>query len=429
MPNKTKDINYSLDEPSELSLQEYQDLLAQIPSLTLEERQLELWDAARYNDLDVVRAILKTTQNNIINSKHSETGNTALHMASANGNVDIVKFLLHYNADAQIPNASGNTSLHWAASNGQDQVCKVLLERCKTMDVLQKNEFGRSALTEGFASGKEAVIQSLLEHESASEERLLSTSGGGTDGDSSEKQSVTHEMVFGSVHVKVRELSMAESFDDAILGSASDDTTGLGVWPASLVAAQWIARDEKIWNNSPGIVLELGAGCGVPSLVAAQMFQGQRTKVYATDWNAKSLDNLQFNATLNELEISVQCMDWTDKSTWPQEKIDLLIGSDLIYTSESVPLLVSTIKGLLSKSGRFLYTAPALLDRQGKDEFIQQMREYFDMTSKEAPPEYTSNPLASGDDEECFLHFNELQTAGYMLYEFVWKDKMDIDEP
>ncbi|GKY97342.1 hypothetical protein MPSEU_000692600 [Mayamaea pseudoterrestris] len=422
---------FSLDEPSELSLQEYQDLLSQIPELTLEDRQLELWDAARYNDIDVVRAILKAAQtentSDIINSKHPETGNTALHMASANGNVDIVKLLLHHNANAQITNASGNTPLHWAASNGQEQVCRVLLESSKSMDVLQRNEFGRSALTEGFASGQEAVIQSLLEHESASEEKLLSTSGGNGNAEAEGKeQSVTHEMVFGSVKLKVRELSMADSIDDAILGSADDDTTGLGVWPASLVAAQWVARHQK-WSKS-GTVLELGAGCGVPSLVAASLSLGQ-AKVYATDWNMRASENLQYNVNLNELAIATQCMDWSDRATWPQEKIDLLIGSDLIYTIESVPLLVSTVQGLLSPSGRFLYTAPASLNRQGKDEFIKQMQEHFDMTSEKAPADYAVNPLASGDDDECFLHFNELQTTAYMLYEFIWKkDTMDMDE-
>ena len=75
-----------------------------------------------------------------------------------------------------------------------------------------------------------------------------------------------------------------------------------------------------------------------------------------------------------------------------------------------------------------MYTTPASLNRQGKDEFVKQMQEHFDMKCEQAPKEYTANPLASQDDDECFLHFNELQTENYMLYEFVWKDIMDIDE-
>jgi hypothetical protein len=45
------------------------------------------------------------------------------------------------------------------------------------VDVLQKNSFGRSALTEGFTSQNTNVIQLLLEHDSASEDRLIPGEG------------------------------------------------------------------------------------------------------------------------------------------------------------------------------------------------------------------------------------------------------------
>lgn len=407
----------SLGLPCEMSEKEYMELLSQVAELNMNEQQLELWDAARYNEPDIVRAILNASTD-IINDQHPDSGNTALHMASANGNLTIVRLLLHHGADAQLANAAGNTPLHWAASNGQEDVCKVLLEN-KTVDVLKRNEFGRSALTEGFSSGREGVVQSLLEHESASEERLLSTSETGNDG---KDQSVIHDMIFSNISIKVREKPMALSVDDAILGSASEDTTGLGVWPASLVAAQWLAQEL---TAKPQTILELGAGCGVPSLVAASVCKDAR--VYATDWNNLALENLQYNIDQNHLTVSAHCMDWSEQSSWPQEKIDLIIGSDLIYTLESVPLLVSTIRGLLSPGGRFLYTAPASLARQGKEEFLKLMQDHFTVNCREAPSEFAKNPLASGDDEECFLHFNELNATVYMLYEFVLKDRIDMD--
>ena len=46
------------------------------------------------------------------------------------------------------------------------------------MDVLLKNKFGRSALTEGFTSGDTPTVEALLNHDSAEEERLI----GGLDG-------------------------------------------------------------------------------------------------------------------------------------------------------------------------------------------------------------------------------------------------------
>ena len=41
----------------------------------------------------------------------------------------------------------------------------------------------------------------------------------------------------------------------------------------------------------------------------------------------------------------------------------------------------------------------------------------FSVVATEAPPQYRSNPLVSGDDAELELHFNELiTTESYTLY-------------
>ena len=41
------------------------------------------------------------------------------------------------------------------------------------LDILQKNKFGRGALTEGFASRKTETVGLLLENKNATEERLI----------------------------------------------------------------------------------------------------------------------------------------------------------------------------------------------------------------------------------------------------------------
>ncbi|CAJ0839475.1 12303_t:CDS:2 [Entrophospora sp. SA101] len=68
-----------------------------------------------------------------------EFGNTALHMASANGHIEIVKFIIDTicssstNDDFSIgtlinsQNNSGNTPLHWSALNGHLDVVEILL--------------------------------------------------------------------------------------------------------------------------------------------------------------------------------------------------------------------------------------------------------------------------------------------------------------
>lgn len=169
--------------------------------------------------MDAVRAILDVWNNhedddeaNIVNATDPSSQSTSLHKASANGHASTVQLLLARGAE-HLPNDHGNTPLHWAAGAGHAKVVKLLLDhfdvlflereemerreklkcrdgdhgdgdgdgdvvakgngRVERLDVLLKNNFGRSALTEGFASGDTPTVDVLLNHDSAEEERLI----------------------------------------------------------------------------------------------------------------------------------------------------------------------------------------------------------------------------------------------------------------
>ena len=306
---------------------EFEELLGQAASLTSEEAIAELVDCARYGESDAIRAICdkhgETTTNNadaatapFVDSKNP-SGNTALHMACANGHTHACRLLLSRGAD-HLANSSGNTPLHWAAANGHEEIVKLLLDESRfkeKIDVLQKNNFGRSALTEGFSSSNTKLVGHLLEHDSAEEDRLIGgmkkedvTNSDEADAalneDGSVKSSETgssasvqviHEFDFlreetgvetegiersggddgdnAAVDEKkktilIRELPIAHA-DDPFGAKPEEDTTGLGIWAASLVCARWMAS-EKISSRMEGkSVIELGAGCGIPGLAAA----------------------------------------------------------------------------------------------------------------------------------------------------------------
>jgi Lysine methyltransferase/Ankyrin repeats (3 copies) len=643
MTSRRTTLVSSWHTPTELSVEEYDDLLTEIRSSLKDsdetsdkghnkddeesdddddtvpmnpqafEFQLlvsiwgpELLDAARYNEIDVVRAILqvslestiateknnsKTSNNDcswsaigmdsILNySDDSSSGNTAWHMAAANGHVAILQ-LLHtvhlYRpepppttttssgdsslavavASAICPamrrNRSGNTPLHWAAANGHAPVVEFLLQMggggqnandyyYSSIDVLRKNQAGRSILTEGFGSSKERVIELLLSHDSACEERLVGSGASvslksGNDHPAPDSEpcassttpalaSVTHDFCFGprgnhdngavaveeytttvgthTVALCIRELAMATHQDDSILGQEPDgsqDTTGYSVWAASLVLAQWLAHESAALlpqlesqapspkdgqydndkdNDDDMVVVELGAGCGVPGLVAAAILAAQKrpagtsSRVYLTDFNQVSVDNCRYNITLNETKapwnndnettsVSVQAavMNWQDSSTWPEPLqhiarndsgqqnggggVNVLLGSDLIYQDDMVPLLLQTVLAL--RPWRFLYVAHSR--RAGHAAFLAALAasRWFDHGTTSggpttagvngggggphnAPPHYRANPLVSQDDEECFVHFHELVSGsddtnddddghGFVLYDFV----------
>eukprot|EP00937_MAST-01D_sp_MAST-1D-sp2_P008267 g8267.t1 len=112
---------------------------------------------------------------------HVDTlGSTALHKACANGHVEIVRALIEGGA-SHFANASGNTPLHWAVQNGHLDVVKSLLDASKppadggvglAVDVLARNGFGKSVLSEGFGGQNEDVTALLLQHDSCDEQRL-----------------------------------------------------------------------------------------------------------------------------------------------------------------------------------------------------------------------------------------------------------------
>ena len=319
--------------PFEMSLQEYQDLCTQVQQelLALEDLQEEWILAARHGDLDVVYAILSSPRfdndaadeeeaaDKIVNGQDHQ-GNTALHMASANGHLAVVETLLCHTKTKDVlqykTNHSGNTPLHWAAANGHDKTVALLLQHVPDIDVLSKNNFGRSSLTEGFSSNNTEVVKHILEHDSAAEEKLLQ-GGKQVDEDGNEidinnesdkhdkedtqkkkDDEIIHEFDFRIYtgddttresssrsssnnnnnsnddnsqppqfpYLRIRELPIPATQDP--FGDRPElDTTGYGIWAASLVMARWMASLNSRLEGKR--VLELGAGCGVPGMSAA----------------------------------------------------------------------------------------------------------------------------------------------------------------
>lgn len=406
-PNESK-ISHNLACPLEMTADEYSEMIQQVAELTESEAKEEWLESCRYGELDIVRVLFRRFPS-MIHHANDETGNTGLHMAAANGHLSMAKLLLDLGHDFP-KNRSGNTPLHFAAINAQAEVVEFLTtQKFHQVDVLEQNNFGRSALTEGFTSQNEGVIKSILEHDSATEEKLLTVDG-------KSASNVVHQFFDKDQPLKIRELAITNADNPfADTDRPDQDTTGLSIWSAALILARWTT--QKNWENAT--VLELGAGCGVPGLAVA-CSKPPPKKVYVTDLNPQSVENLEHNISLNDLQNNATAlkMDWCDKSTWPNEKLDYVIGSDLIYQKSLVPLLVEVVQGLLKPYGTFYYVAPES-GRDGLVEFIDRMKDICSEWKTEiAPPELHSNPLANGDDEECFLHFQELSSLTYCLHQF-----------
>lgn len=420
-----------------------------------EEMNNEVLECARYGDADDLRALLHAGAN--VNHRDAG-GNTAVHKASANGEVSCLQVLKDFGAEYSA-NAEGNLPTHWAAQNAKVDALRFLIETYgDKVDVLAQNRFGRSSLTEAFQSQNEAVIELCLSHPSANEERLLP---GGKSNDKKqtldeslegmeiseeemamspeqylEQHAVIHNMALlsgvPSEQLVIRELPITRADDPFGTESApEDDTTGLGLWPAAVLAARWVATDLRV-ALAGKVVVELGCGCGLPGLSAAR-YCGPRA-VYLTDIHAPTLSNAAHNAALNAAQqnetvfssspaavsvvqgcpVSVLRVSWTDPTSFPPEPADVLLGSDLVYDQGILSALTQAVTGLLVPGGVFYYIAPEE-GRAGMDSLVSALAACGVMCEDQrpCPSELFANPLVGAADglpadDAYVLHFYDL---------------------
>ena len=130
-------------------------------ALTLEEYYLE---CSRYGELNDLKEAMKDAKKDFNVNLVDFGGNTALHLASANGFIDVVKYLVNeLHCDIDPKNKSLSTPLSWAAFNGQKNVVEFLLE--KGADFNFKNINGKKPSELAYDSGFYDVSDILLTKE------------------------------------------------------------------------------------------------------------------------------------------------------------------------------------------------------------------------------------------------------------------------
>ncbi|EGV65742.1 ankyrin repeat-containing protein [Yamadazyma tenuis] len=139
----------------------------EIVELSQEEMDAVIYDA-REGDLDTLKEIFdEISPSLLLKIKDDITLSTPIHMAAANGHLEVLDYLLSIvsKEDAQIlvnaPNESGNTSLHWAAFNGHLEVLKLLTDKYEG-DVFAKNSAGRDVMFEAENNDQEEIEQWFL---------------------------------------------------------------------------------------------------------------------------------------------------------------------------------------------------------------------------------------------------------------------------
>jgi predicted nicotinamide N-methyase len=126
---------------------------------------------------------------------------------------------------------------------------------------------------------------------------------------------------------------------------------GVALWPAAIALAhELVSRASELAGLR---VLELGAGTGLPGIVAATF----GARVVQTDRLDAALTLGRLNADRNGMHaIEHRLADWTE---WTDTaRYDLILGSDVIYPSRLHPSLRAIFDTNLAPSGRILLSDP-----------------------------------------------------------------------
>jgi predicted nicotinamide N-methyase len=111
------------------------------------------------------------------------------------------------------------------------------------------------------------------------------------------------------------------------------------LWPSGVALAEVVAGMDVRGSR----VLELGAGLGIPSLVAAL----GGADVLATDWADDAVSLLRDNAQRNAIALRVERVRWDE----PEPLLragpwDLVLGADLLYEARNAEQLLELLPRL-----------------------------------------------------------------------------------
>lgn len=120
---------------------------------------------------------------------------------------------------------------------------------------------------------------------------------------------------------------------------------GSVLWPSAIALAHELAARDDLAGKR---VLELGAGTGLPGIIAA----ARGAHVVQTDRQSLALHLAKRNAERNGIALDQRTADWT---AWTDTaRYDLVIGADILYARELHPHL----RAIFGQTGEVLLGDP-----------------------------------------------------------------------
>ncbi|KAK3589737.1 hypothetical protein CHS0354_021059 [Potamilus streckersoni] len=147
---------------AELATESIQKMLQDDPPIGGTDVDLQLLEAAKAGDLEVVKKLISANQHAVncrdLDGRHS----TPLHFAAGYNRVVVVDYLLQHGADVHAKDKGGLVPLHNACSYGHYEVTELLIKHGACVNVADLWKF--TPLHEAAAKGKFEICKLLLKH-------------------------------------------------------------------------------------------------------------------------------------------------------------------------------------------------------------------------------------------------------------------------
>ena len=126
------------------------------------------------------------------------------------------------------------------------------------------------------------------------------------------------------------------------------------VWDAALVLSQFFQLSNRFKSFDNLKVVELGVGVGLVGMTLAAI--GARVVLTDQPYCLPLLQtNVDLNASLWRHAPHVECLQWGQAPKVNLKPVDLIVASDIIYNSDSFPLLLDTLQHLMSPTTMFYF--------------------------------------------------------------------------
>ena len=153
------------------------------------------------------------------------------------------------------------------------------------------------------------------------------------------------------------------------------------IWASAHAMTQFL-QEEPSWIQNK-IVLEIGAGVGIPSFCIAS----QTKKILVSDYAPDAVTLLQKNIdylTLNNAQAG--CIDWNTISD--DISADTILLSDTNYELTAHNHLILLIEKFINKDSTIILATP---NRLASNPFIERISKYITSTKKYSIPENDTN--------------------------------------